>query len=118
MDDEKNLVVPINGDEDEVPLSAEERAVEEKGIRRHWYICARVSEDNLARNIQRIENGASSQADKLEFLRAQLAHSRMRVAQFEAEFASDPDIERDIELEIQATKDIAKAFYEKKDMGK
>lgn len=110
MDNEKKLVVPVNDDEDEAPLSPEERAAEEKATRRHFYICARVATDNLARNIQRIESGASSQVDKIEFLQAQLTHSRRLVAQFEAEFADDPDIERDVRLEIQATEDIARAF--------
>ena len=117
MDHEKYLI-PDDGHEDEVLQTAEEKAAEEKATRRHFYICARVAADNLARNVQRIESGASSQADKLEFLRAQLAHSRRLVAQFEAEFASDPDIEHDIELEIQATKDIAKAFSKKTGMDK
>lgn len=118
MDNEKNLVIPIGGNEDEFPLSPEEKAVEEKASRRQRYIYARVAADNLAKSIQRIESGASSQVDSLEALRAQLAHSRMRVAQFEAEFIDDPDIERDVRLEIQATEDIAKTFFKKMGMGK
>lgn len=117
METEKNLVVPINDDEDEAPLSPEERAAEEKASRRHWYICARVAADNLAKNIQRIESGACASGD-LEFLRAQLAHSRRLVAQFEAEFTSDPNIERDVQLEIQAVEEIARAFSRKKGMDK
>lgn len=117
MDNEKNLVIPIGGNEDELPLSPEEKAAEEKASRRKRYICARVSADSLARRIERIESGACASGD-LEFLRAQLFHSRMRVAEFEAEFASDPNIEQDVQRERQATEDIAKAFYKKKDTGK
>lgn len=117
MDNEKYLV-PDNGPEGKVLLTEEEKAAEEKATRRHFYICARVAVDNLTKNIQRIENGASSQADKLEFLRAQLTHSRMRVAEFEAEFVDDPNIERDVRLEIQATEDIARTFSKKTGMDK
>lgn len=117
MDNEKNLVIPINDDEDETPLSPEEKATEEKASRRHWYICARVAADNIAKNIQRIESGACASGD-LEFLRAQLAHSRRLVAQFEAEFTSDPDIERDVQLEIQAVEEIARVFSKKKAVDK
>lgn len=118
MGNEKYLVlVPGDDDEDEALLSPAEREAEEKASRRQRYICARVSADSLARRIERIESGACASGD-LEFLRAQLVHSRMRFAEFEAEFASDPDIEQDIQRESQATEDIAKAFYKKKDTGK
>lgn len=116
MDNEKYLV-PDNGPEDKVLLTEEEKAAEEKASRRHWYICARVAADNIAKNIQRIESGACASGD-LEFLRAQLAHSRRLVAQFEAEFTSDPDIERDVQLEIQAVEEIARVFSKKKAVDK
>lgn len=116
MDNKKYFVV--SGDEAEIPQTGEEKAAEEKASRRQRYIYARVAADNLAKSIQRIESGASSQVDSLEALRAQLAHSRIRVAQFEAEFIDDPDIERDVRLEIQATEDIAKTFFKKMGIGK
>ena len=112
MDDEKYLF-PNNGHEDEVPQPAEEKATEEKASRRHWFICARVSADNLARHIQRIESGASSQADSLETLREQLANTSKMIAEFEDEFADDPNIERDIQREIQALADIAQTLGQK-----
>lgn len=116
MDNEKYLV-PDNGPEDKVLLTEEEKAAEEKATRRHFYICARVAVDNLTKNIQRIESGACASGN-LEFLQAQLAHSRRLVAQFEAEFIDDPNIERDIRLEIQAVEEIARAFSRKKGMDK
>lgn len=112
MGNEKYLF-PNNGHEDEVPQPAEEKAAEEKASRRHWYICARVAADNLARYIQRIESGASSQANSLEALREQLANTSKMVAEFEDEFADDPNIERDIQREIQAAEDIARALGRK-----
>lgn len=117
MDNEKNLVIPIGGNEDELPLSPEEKAAEEKASRRKRYICARVSADSLARRIERIESGVCA-SDNLEFLRTQLAHGHMRVAEFEAEFIDDPDIERDVKLEIQAADDIARAFCQEKSTEK
>lgn len=118
MGNEKYLVlVPDDDDEDEALLSPEERVAEEKANRRQRYICAKVAVANLSEHVKRIESGVCA-SDNLEFLRAQLAHSRMRVAQFEAEFIDDPYIERDVKLEIQAADDIARAFFEKKDVNK
>lgn len=113
METEKNLVVLNDGDEDKAPLSPEEKAAEEKASRRRWYICARVSAANLSERIEEIESGgrvSTSSLNNLETLRRQLAHSRMRVAQLEAEFANDPEVEREVQLELQALNDIARAF--------
>lgn len=72
---------------------------------------------NLSEHVKRIENGVCA-SDNLEFLRARLVHSRRRVAQLEAGFTNDPDIERDVQREIQATEDIAKALGQEKGMDK
>lgn len=62
MDNEKNLVIPIGENEDEFPLSPEEKAVEEKASRRQRYIYARVAADNLAKSIQRTKIFVQAQA--------------------------------------------------------
>lgn len=118
MGNEKYLVL-LHGDndEDEALLSPEERATEEKARRRQWYICARVAVANLSEHIKRIESGVCA-SDNLEFLRAQLVHSHRRVAQLEAEFTNDPDIERDVQREIQATEDIARTLGQEKGVDK
>lgn len=114
METEKNLVVLNDDDEDEAPLSPEEKAAEEKASRRHWYICARVSAANLTERIEEIESGnrvSTSPLNNLETLRRQLAHSRMRISQLEAEFVNDPEVEHEVQLELQALNDIARAFH-------
>lgn len=115
MDTTRNFGVH-DGHKDEALLTAEEKAAEEKASRRHWYVCARVAAYSQARRIEQIESGACS--GDLESLQTELEHSRRMVAQFEAEFVDDPNIERDVQREIQALADIARAFSEKKDVDK
>ena len=107
-----------DGDEDELPLTADE----EKKVRRDIYIANRLALVSQTKIIEDIEAGRCESVPgtikDIEWLRQNTTRARQHIAELAPEFASDPDIEQDI-VEMKCFLDsLATALGKKKDAGK